>query len=92
MTCGEAREHSLCRAGQLEAYDAAVCFVGDAANEVCCLCAIDEPDGAVVSQEEVVGDLANRRAARFGVAPHREDQLMLRWSDAEDLGLSLAPP
>ena len=53
--------------------------------------AVDQPDGAVVAQHQVVGDLADGGAGGIGVAADREQQLMLRGREPGRLGLLLAP-
>ena len=40
--------------------------------------AIDEPDRAVMTQQEVPRDVADCRAPLVVVTPHREEQLVLR--------------
>jgi hypothetical protein len=39
--------------------------------------AVDETDRAVVTEEQVFGDVTDRRAARVGVAPDRQQELVL---------------
>jgi hypothetical protein len=49
--------------GQLEAHHPGVVAVAVALDETACLGAVDELDGAVVAEEEVRRDVADRRPA-----------------------------
>ena len=53
--------------------------------------AVDELDGAVVAEEQVVGDLADGRSAGVIVAMDGEEQLMLVRGQPGRLGLLFAP-
>ena len=52
---------------------------------------IDETNGAVVQEEQVVSDLSNSRATRITVSPYRQQQLMLGRRQARGASLALAP-
>jgi hypothetical protein len=53
--------------------------------------AVHEPHGAVVAQDEVVGELADRRADRAGMALDREQQLVLGRRQPCGICLIVAP-
>jgi hypothetical protein len=53
--------------------------------------AVDEPDRAVVTQQQRLGDVTHGRAARALVAAYREEELVLPCGHPEGLGLLLAP-
>lgn len=53
--------------------------------------AIDEPDRAVVLQQQRVGDVADGGVLRPGVAADREKQLVLSRCQTDGVGLRLAP-
>jgi hypothetical protein len=72
-----------------EADDAVVLTIGDAAHESGLAGAVDELDDAVVAQQEMVGDLADRRRAT--VPADGEKQLVLGGRQSRALRLSLAP-
>ena len=52
-------------------------------------CSVDELDDAVVSQQQVLGHLPDRR--RLAVAPNGQQQLVLRSGEPDGLRLLLAP-
>ena len=52
-------------------------------------CSVDQLDDAVVSQQQMLGHLADRR--RLAVAPYREQQLVLRAGEPDGPCLLLAP-
>ena len=72
-------------------YDALARGVGTSLDEPILDRAVDQPHRAVVTQDEVVGDVADRRTGRIGMAPDREQQLVLGAGQAGRLGLLLAP-
>jgi hypothetical protein len=53
--------------------------------------AIDEPARAVVAQEQVSGEITDRRTQRVVVRAYGEQKLMLRWRDSRGSRLILAP-
>ena len=74
--------------------------IADPFDEACSGTAVDELDGAVVAQQEVIGDVSDRRAVALDlgepiagrVAAHRQQQLVLGTGQADAPGLRLAPP
>lgn len=74
-----------------QADGAQVVRVRSARDEPGSLGAIDQPDGAVVAQQEMVGDVADGRAARVGVTADGEQQLVLRGRQPGRMGLPFAP-
>ena len=52
---------------------------------------MDQSDGAVVAEQEVGGHVADRRPARVGVAPDRQQELVLSRRQVGGRGLLLTP-
>ena len=52
---------------------------------------VDEPDGAVVAEEEVVGHFADGGAPAVRMPPHGQQELVLRRCQTRRLRLLLAP-
>jgi hypothetical protein len=77
--------------GERHAHDAAAARVWTTLHQSGGCGAVDQPDGAVVAQHEVVGDLADRGPCRVGVAPDRQQQLVLSRRQPGSLGLVFAP-
>jgi hypothetical protein len=77
--------------GEPEPHDAAVVGVRDALDQAGVLGAIHEGDGAVVTEQQVAGGLADRRPALVVMAADGQEQLVLGGRDARRLGLLLAP-
>ena len=77
--------------GEREAGGASMVRVGGAFDETLRFGAVDETDGAVVTQQEVAGDVPDRWASRAWVAFDREQQLVLRGGEVLGVGLSFAP-
>lgn len=75
--------------GEPDAHHAVVDLVGESFDEPRALGAIDEPDHAVVPEQEVIGELADR--GRSSVATDGEEQLVLRRGQADVRCLRLAP-
>jgi CIC family chloride channel protein len=78
--------------GEPQSDDPLVIRIPDPAHETGINGAVDQSDGAVVAHQQRVGDVTNGGTARVGVAPHREEQLVLRGRESFDAGLLLAPP
>ncbi len=53
--------------------------------------AVDEADRAVVTQEQVVGDVADRRASGVRIPAYGQHELMLGRRQPHGAGLLLAP-
>ena len=71
--------------------DPVVVAVLNPADEPGGLRSVDQPDRAVMAQEQVLGHVADRRTAPIGMTSNGEQQLMLGRRDAGRLGLLLAP-
>ena len=77
--------------GELQSDDPLVIAVRPAPDQPCGLGPVDQADCAVVSEQEVRGDVADRRPTRVGMTPHCEQELVLRGGEPDGLGLRLAP-
>src|SRR5262245_53431448 len=91
MRLREPSEHARTVRGQPDANDAPVVVVGNAPHEVDILGTIHELDGAVVPEQQRLGDLADRRPAPVGISAYGEEELVLRGGDPDRLCLRLAP-
>lgn len=78
--------------GQDDAHEAVVRGVAAAGDDAPRLGPIDELDGAVMTKQEVGGELADGRVIRPGMAPDGEQQLVLRGGQPGGLGPLGAPP
>jgi hypothetical protein len=58
--------------GQLQSDNPMVVMVSDPDDQAAGIGAIDETDSTVVLEEQIVGYLSDRRAARVTVAPYRQ--------------------
>lgn len=77
--------------GETDAHDAVVVLVASARDEARGIGAVDETDGGVMAQEQVVGDLADRRSPWIRVAADGEQELMLGRRQPGGCRLLLAP-
>ena len=77
--------------GQPQSYQAVIVGVPDPFHEARRVRPVDEADGAVMPEKEVVRYLADRRSARIAVAAYRQEELVLRGREAGLLRLLLAP-
>jgi hypothetical protein len=88
-------ETLLALACQPEADHTVITRVADAFDEACSGTAVDELDGAVVAQQQMLGDVTDRRTvgrAESGVmTTHGEEQLVLGGGEAHPPRLGLAP-
>lgn len=91
MGAGEGFEAVDAARRELQTYDALVVVVVDPFDEVGSDSAVDELDDAVMAQQQVLGDVADRRRTRR-VPANGKQQLVLRWGQTDALGLFLAPP
>jgi hypothetical protein len=78
-------------AGQLQMDEAMIVGIALTADQPSPLCSIHETDGAVMSQEQMVGDVSDRRPAGIRVRPHDQKQLMLGSGQSDSAGLLLTP-
>ena len=76
---------------QSQSHDALVVGISDARDEVRGLGSVDQADRTVVTEQQRVGHLADRRVVRARVAADGEQELVLRRRHAERRGLLLAP-
>ena len=76
---------------EVQPHDPVVVAVLTAADEPGGLRPVDQADGSVVAQKEVLGHVADGRSAPVGMTPDGEQQLVLGRRDAGRLGLLLAP-
>jgi hypothetical protein len=74
---GELLELGGLNRGERDVHDALVRCVGVAFDQAVSGGAIDQLDGAVVAQHQVVGQIADRRTRWVGMAADREQQLVL---------------
>ena len=79
------------RRGELQPDDPVVLGVAHPLDQPGRYGPVDEADGAVVAEEEVVGHLADRRPPVVGVPSDGQQQLLLRRRQPGPLGLLLAP-
>ena len=54
--------------------------------------AVDEPDRAVVTEQQRFGNVADRRSLGIRMAADGEQELVLRGRDTDSFRLLLAPP
>ena len=88
---GEIVELLVANVGQGDADGAVVRAVWPAGHESGAHGTVDQSDGAVVAQYEVVRDITDRWPGRIWVSFDCEQQLVLRGCDAGGSGLMLAP-
>jgi len=82
----------LAGGGQGEPHESPVVVVDAVADdEAELLGAVDELDGTVVADAEVVGELSDARSAAVRMASNREEQLVLGSGEADRLSLLPAP-
>lgn len=89
---GSGQGHELRGTGpaQPEAHDPVVVGIGNPFDEPGPHGPVDELHCAVVAEEQVIGDVADRRWR--AVTPYGEEELMLRAGQPDGLGFLLAPP
>ena len=88
---GQTFERPLSGTAQAHAYHASVVGIGVAHHEPCRLCPPNEPDHAVLAQQQMVSDFAHCRPAGVAVASHCQEELMLRGRESHLGGPLLAP-
>jgi hypothetical protein len=91
MERGQATQSLGASSRQSQPDAAVIITVAPPADEPGALGAVHEPDGAVVPQQELLGDVTDGRPAPVRVAPDDQEQLMLGGRQPDDLGLLLAP-
>jgi len=91
MLCGEALESTASVRAQAHPHHPGVVGIGITHDQSGRLRTTDEPDRAVLSQEQMVGDLAHRGSAGIAMAAHGQEQLVLR-SGEPSLGGALLTP
>ena len=87
----ERLEALLALGRQLEPHDPLVLGVAAAGDQARLLGPVDQADGAVVAEQEVVGHLADRGPAPVRVAPNGQEELVLGRGQSGRLRLLLAP-
>ena len=90
MEPGEPAQHTRAGCSQAQTHHPMVTRVGSSFDEVGSLGPVDQPDHAVVPEQQVLGDVPDRRGAGR-VPPDREEELVLRRCDAGRDRLLLAP-
>ena len=88
---GECLEALAPGRGELQADDPVVLGVAHPLDQLGRVGPVHQPDGAVVAEQEVVGHLADGRAAAVGVPADGQQQLVLRRRQSGGLRLLLAP-
>src|SRR5581483_3707222 len=77
--------------GQPESNEALIFVVSGPSHEPEFLGPADEADGAVMTNQQVVGNVGDRRAARIAVTSDGDEKLMLRGGQSDRRRLGLAP-
>ena len=91
MGLGQRLQALAPRRGELQADDPVVLGVAHPLDQLGRDGPVDQPDGTVVAQQQVVGDLADGRATAIGMPPDGQQQLVLRRGQPGPLRLLLAP-
>ncbi len=91
MNSGECRQSTGPDGGEDQAHHAPVVCVGAALDEPEPHTAVDQPDGAVGPDEQVLGDVTNGRPAPVGMPAPGQEQLVLGSGEPCAGGLALAP-
>lgn len=76
VDCGERIELVRSGLGERDPHDALIVWVDGALDQPSVDGAVDQSDRAVVTQDEVAGDLADGRACRVGVTLDRQHELV----------------
>jgi hypothetical protein len=77
--------------GEMQTHHPMVVVVSGPSDQTRRVGTVDETDGAVVQEEQVVSDLSNGRATRITVSSYRQEQLMLGRREPRGTSLALAP-
>lgn len=91
MESAELAEATGTEIREAQPHEPVIVVVDSASNETCGFGPIDEPNGAVMSKQQRLGDLADRRAARLPTSTDRQEELMLGRRQPGRNGLLLAP-
>ena len=91
MPRAQSPQHARAGRGELEPHHSFVVGIRDPAHDACLHRPVDQPDRAVVANQQRVGDVADGRAPPVVVAADREQQLVLRRREPLGAGLLLAP-
>ena len=76
---------------ELEADNAVVLGISDPLDQFGGVSPVDQPDRTVVTEEEIVGDLAHGRSTSIGMPADGKQQLMLRRRQSRRFRLLLTP-
>jgi hypothetical protein len=85
-------EASRAKRREPQAHPAVIDRVGIPVDQACFDRAVDEPDCAVVPQQQRIGKVPDRGPFGVRMASNRKQQLVLRRRDSDGLRLLLAPP
>ena len=88
---GERLEALAPRRRELQTHDSVILWVPDPLDELGGDGPVDQADGTVVAEEQVVGHLADGWATAVGVPPDGQQQLMLGRGQPRSFRLLLAP-
>jgi len=91
MRGGQRVQAFLAQLGQVQSHRPGVVPVRTAVEQTGGLGPVDQFDRAVVAQEQVPGDVTDRRSPRIGVAADGQQQLMPRRREPGRSGLLCAP-
>lgn len=89
MGGGERSQLGVAQRRDAEPHDAVIFCIDEPGDEPGALSPVDELDGAVVAEEQVVSDVTDR--GWRAVPPYDKQQLVLRTGDARCLRLLLTP-
>jgi len=91
VECGERLEPSGAFVGEAQSDDAMVILAASALHEPGGLGPVNQPNRAVVSEEQVVSDFADGRTVRIAMTADRQEELMVRRSETGGACLRRAP-
>ncbi len=91
VTLAQLVEAPAAQRGQAQPDDPLVAPIGSTADQPGGFGSVDELDGAVVLEQEYLGDVSNGRPAPVLPAPNREQELVLRRGEPDRRGLFFAP-
>lgn len=69
-----------------------VFLVSNAADETCGICTVNETDRAVVTEQQIVGNLTDGRASWVVVTPDSQQELVMGRREPSGARLLFAPP